>query len=60
MLQFQSSRVLYLVGVLTSIVLIGGFLVWIAWIFAAWGFTHLSHYRQPISIQLHQQLHHLF
>ncbi len=39
---FKTAGVLYLVGVLLSIVLVGGFLVWIAWIFAAWGFYSLK------------------
>jgi uncharacterized membrane protein len=39
---FKTAGVLYLVGVLLSIVLIGVVLVWIAWIIAAWGFYSLK------------------
>jgi hypothetical protein len=39
---FKTAGVLYLVGTLLSIVLIGGILVWLAWIFAAWGFHSLK------------------
>jgi len=39
---FKAAGVLYLLGVLLSIVLIGGFLLWLSWIFAAWGFYSLK------------------
>jgi uncharacterized membrane protein len=39
---FKAAGVLYFVGVLLSIVLFGGVLVWIAWIFVAWGFYSLK------------------
>ncbi len=39
---FKAAGVLYFVGVLLSIVLFGGILIWIAWIIAAWGFYSLK------------------
>ena len=39
---FKTAGLLYLIGVLLTIVLIGGLLVWIAWIFAAIGFKRLK------------------
>ena len=44
---FKAAGVLYFVGVLLSIVLVGGILVWIAWIFAAWGFHSLKPLSSP-------------
>ena len=40
--RFKAAGVLYFIGVLLSIVLFGGVLVWIAWIFVAWGFYSLK------------------
>jgi uncharacterized membrane protein len=42
----KAAGVLYFVGVLLSIVLVGGILVWIAWIIAAYGFYSLK----PLSL----------
>jgi uncharacterized membrane protein len=39
---FKAAGVLYFVGVLLSVVLVGGILVWIAWIIAAYGFHSLK------------------
>ncbi len=39
---FKTAGLLYLIGVLLTVVLIGGLLVWIAWIFAAMGFNRLK------------------
>jgi uncharacterized membrane protein len=39
---FKTTGLLYLIGVLLTFVLIGGILVWIAWIFAAMGFHKLK------------------
>ena len=39
---FKTTGLLYLLGTLLTIVLIGGLLVWIAWIFAAMGFNKLK------------------
>jgi len=39
---FKTAGVLYLIGVLLTVVLIGGLLVWIAWIFAAIAFNRLK------------------
>lgn len=39
---FKTAGLLYLIGTLLTIVLIGGILVWIAWIFAAMGFNKLK------------------
>ncbi len=39
---FKTAGLLYLIGVLLTVVLIGGLLVWIAWIFAAIGFKRLK------------------
>jgi uncharacterized membrane protein len=39
---FKTTGLLYLIGTLLTIVLIGGLLVWIAWIFAAMGFNKLK------------------
>lgn len=39
---FKTAGLLYLVGSVTSIVLIGGLIAWLAWIFAASGFYSLK------------------
>jgi uncharacterized membrane protein len=39
---FKTAGLLYLIGVLLTVVLIGGILVWIAWIFAAMAFNRLK------------------
>jgi uncharacterized membrane protein len=39
---FKTAGSLYLISVVLSIVLIGGLLMWIAWIFAAMGFNSLK------------------
>jgi uncharacterized membrane protein len=39
---FKTTGLLYLIGTLLTIVLIGGLLIWIAWIFAAMGFNKLK------------------
>jgi uncharacterized membrane protein len=39
---FRTAGLLYLLGTVLTIVLIGGLLVWIAWIFAATGFNSLK------------------
>lgn len=39
---FRTAGLLYLLGTALTIVLIGGLLVWIAWIFAAMGFNSLK------------------
>jgi len=39
---FKTVGLLYLIGVLLTVVLIGGLLVWIAWIFAAIAFNRLK------------------
>jgi len=39
---FKAAGVFYLLGALLSIVLIGGFLIWLSWIFAAWGFHSIK------------------
>jgi uncharacterized membrane protein len=46
---FKTAGLLYLIGVLLTIVLIGGILVWIAWIFAAMGFNKLK--AAPVAAQ---------
>ncbi|MGE5532841.1 MAG: DUF996 domain-containing protein [Bacillota bacterium] len=38
---FKTAGLLYLIGTLLTIMLIGGLIVWIAWIFAAMGFNKL-------------------
>jgi len=44
---FKAAGVLYFVGVLLSVVLVGGILVWIAWIIAAYGFHSLKPLSSP-------------
>jgi uncharacterized membrane protein len=45
---FRTAGTLYLVGAVLAIVLVGGLIVWIAWIFAAMGFRNLKP-QQPSS-----------
>lgn len=39
---FKTAGLLYLIGTVLTIVLVGGLIVWIAWIFAAMGFNKLK------------------
>jgi uncharacterized membrane protein len=39
---FKAAGVFYFLGALLSIVLIGGLLIWLSWIFAAWGFHSIK------------------
>jgi uncharacterized membrane protein len=44
---FKTAGLLYLLGTVLTIVLIGGLLIWIAWIFAAMGFNSLKPKEPP-------------
>jgi uncharacterized membrane protein len=44
---FRTAGLLYLLGTVLTVVLIGGLLIWIAWIFAAIGFNSLKPKETP-------------
>jgi uncharacterized membrane protein len=49
---FKTAGLLYLLGMVLTIVLIGGLLSWIAWIFAALGFNSLRPKEPPPSLPI--------